>query len=119
MSYQIRDGRVIRPDQQPLKTKIVATLGSRKSYENGIVQLDGTEMDPEKIDIEMLVRNFFANGVDVIRLNLTHIDSDDIPQIYRTVKRTILECEKETGRRKRIAVLADLPGPKIRFNFKA
>ncbi|HET7911550.1 MAG TPA: pyruvate kinase [Pseudolabrys sp.] len=72
------------------KTKIVATIG------------------PASDSPEMLVRLIRA-GVSVARLNFSH---GDFSQHGETIRR-IREAARETGRR--VAILADLPGPKMRL----
>lgn len=71
------------------KTKIVATLG------------------PASESPEMLDRLILA-GVDVVRLNLSHGAVDDHVARLHAVR----EAAQRTGRV--VAVLADLPGPKVR-----
>lgn len=118
MSFEIdRHGRVFRKkDSQPLRTKIVATLGSPKSYESGILSDKGPIAHGEMTYYD-LIEGFIRNGVDVIRLNLTHVDIEKIDSVYSEVRAAILRCEREDTDKK-VAVLADLPGPKIRFNFQ-
>jgi pyruvate kinase len=72
------------------KTKIVATIG------------------PASESPEMLVRLIRA-GLDVARLNFSH----GSPSKHAEVIRRIRDAARETGRR--IAILADLPGPKMRL----
>lgn len=106
-----------------MKTKIVSTIGSDgshkqgSSYREGIVDLEGNEIKPGDITYSFLVREFCNNGVDLIRLNLSHVDTDQIGHVFLSIKKAILAWEKEnTGRR--VALLADLPGPKIRFHME-
>ena len=72
------------------KTKIVATIG------------------PASESPEMLVRLIRA-GLDVARLNFSH----GSPSKHAEVIRRIREAARETGRR--VAIMADLPGPKLRL----
>ncbi len=55
-----------------------------------------------------VLRNTLSAGVDVVRLNLSHGDLDE----HRARLRRVRTCAAAIGRP--IAVLADLPGPKIR-----
>ena len=72
------------------KTKIVATIG------------------PASESPEMLVRLIRA-GVNVARLNFSHGN----PSKHAEVIRRIRDAASETGRR--VAIMADLPGPKMRL----
>ncbi len=109
-------------EDDTMKTKIVATIGSDSShkdgssYKGGITDLNGNEYKPAEISYEYLVREFCNNGVDIIRLNLSHIDVDQVKNVFIKIKRAISEWEKE-NRNRWVAVLADLPGPKIRFHL--
>jgi len=72
------------------KTKIVATIG------------------PASESPEMLVRLIRA-GLNVARLNFSH----GSPSKHAEVIRRIRDAARETGRR--VAIMADLPGPKMRL----
>ena len=72
------------------KTKIVATIG------------------PASESPEMLVRLIRA-GVNVARLNFSHSN----PSKHAEVIRRVRDAARETGRR--VAIMADLPGPKLRL----
>ena len=72
------------------KTKIVATIG------------------PASESPEMLGRLIRA-GLDVARLNFSH----GCPEKHAEVIQRIREVSRETGRR--VAIMADLPGPKLRL----
>jgi pyruvate kinase len=72
------------------KTKIVATIG------------------PASESPEML-RRLVEAGMDVARLNFSHGQVDAHARVIANLR----EAEREAGRR--IAILADLPGPKIRI----
>ena len=72
------------------KTKIVATIG------------------PASESPEMLVRLIRA-GLNVARLNFSHGD----PSKHAEVIRRIRDAARETGQR--VAIMADLPGPKLRL----
>lgn len=73
------------------RTKIVATLG------------------PATDDLEVLEKLFYA-GIDVVRLNFSHGKAQD--HIDRA--KQIRAMAKKTGRR--VGILADLQGPKIRIS---
>lgn len=114
--FTLEGGRVIRrADGQPLKTKLVATIGNEKSYDQGLYDLNNNQLSP--INYDRLVAEFYANGVDVIRLNLSHVKIGEVGTVFNKIKRAVLRCETGRGARKRMAVLADLPGPKIRFRL--
>jgi pyruvate kinase len=72
------------------KTKIVATIG------------------PASESPEMLARLIRA-GLDVARLNFSH----GSPEKHAEVIQRIRDAARETGRR--VAIMADLPGPKLRL----
>jgi pyruvate kinase len=72
------------------KTKIVCTLGP-------------SSISPETI------RDMLAAGMNVARLNFSHGDFDWHRNAIQTVRKVSREVGKET------AIMADLPGPKIRI----
>ena len=72
------------------KTKIVATIG------------------PASESPEMLVRLIRA-GLNVARLNFSHGDFSKHAEVAQRVR----DAARETGRR--VAIMADLPGPKLRL----
>src|SRR6188508_2622051 len=72
------------------KTKIVATIG------------------PASESPEMLARLIRA-GLNVARLNFSHGDFDRHAEVIRRIR----DAARETGRR--VAIMADLPGPKMRL----
>jgi pyruvate kinase len=72
------------------KTKIVATIG------------------PASESPEMLQRLIRA-GVNVARLNFSHGEFSKHAEVVRRLR----EAAKATGRR--LAIMADLPGPKMRL----
>ena len=72
------------------RTKIIATLGPATDAPGALKQL-------------------LAEGVDVVRLNLSHGTSDD----HRARAAAVRAAAAELGRE--VAVLADLQGPKIRI----
>ncbi len=120
-SFKIDRGRVIRNEvkrQELSRTAIVASLGKPEHYPSRILDIDGTEIDGGgSIDYRFLVRRFFDSGVDVIRLNLSHLSIDELRTHFPVIKDEMLKCEGYGEGRKRIALLADLPGPKIRFHL--
>jgi len=71
------------------KTKIICTIG------------------PASEDREVMERMIMA-GMSVARLNLSHGD----PARHRTVVENLRAASRATGRR--VAIMADLPGPKMR-----
>ena len=71
------------------RTKIVATIG------------------PATQDSENL-ESLFAAGVDVARINCSHLQADGIRQGVSRIRRTAMGMEKN------VAILLDLQGPKIR-----
>jgi pyruvate kinase len=72
------------------KTKIVATIG------------------PASESPDMLVRLIRA-GLNVARLNFSHGDFSKHAEVIRRIR----DATRETGRR--VAIMADLPGPKMRL----
>jgi len=72
------------------KTKIICTIG------------------PASDSIDTLER-LILSGMDVARLNFSHGDFTE----HKTTIQKIRSAEKSTGRR--VAIMADLPGPKIRI----
>src|SRR4051794_10913385 len=72
------------------KTKIVATIG------------------PASESPEMLVRLIRA-GLNVARLNFSHGEFSQHAEVVRRIR----EAAREVGRR--VAIMADLPGPKMRL----
>ena len=84
------NARIMTATAFPLhKTKIVATIG------------------PASESPEMLARLIRA-GLNVARLNFSHGDFDGHAERIRRIR----AAAKETGRR--VAIMADLPGPKMR-----
>ncbi|MDR2013929.1 MAG: pyruvate kinase [Rhodanobacter sp.] len=75
--------------EQLRRTKIIATLGPATDAPGALTRL-------------------IAEGVDVVRLNLSHGTADDHRQRAAAVREAAAELGKEVG------VLADLQGPKIR-----
>lgn len=73
------------------RTKIIATLGP------------GT-------DRPGILKEIIASGVDVVRLNLSHGDSEE--HLHRASQ--VRQISKELGRQ--VGIMADLPGSKIRIS---
>jgi pyruvate kinase len=102
------------------KTKIVATLGDPEptdkspfgTYQQGVFGLDQKQVSD--LTLQHVVDLFFENGVDVIRINLAHIRLEDLEKRFLAIKKAILTAE--TKFKRRVGLLADLPGPKIRFH---
>ncbi|MBD0369642.1 MAG: hypothetical protein ICV60_02220 [Pyrinomonadaceae bacterium] len=112
--YDFKHGRVIKAphkdeEEHVLKTKIVATLGGLELYRK-------LGLTPRRGGIGNVIHQFYEHGVDVIRLNLSHPEPGAIADAFKNIKRAIRACEKSNRHRKKIAILADLPGPKIRFH---
>ncbi|HKG12869.1 MAG TPA: pyruvate kinase [Pyrinomonadaceae bacterium] len=114
------DGRLHYVDDQPLKTKIVASLGKPHKYKGRLGRESAWAGGDYESMYEEIITTFYNNGVDVIRLNLSHPPPVPLPKAFAMIKRAIQKVERQKverrpGNRKRIAILADLPGPKIRF----
>src|SRR6266404_5527791 len=108
--FEIEHGRVIRTeDDQLLRTKIVASIGDPAKYSQGITELDGRVRPPEKITYDYLVSRFYDNGVDVIRINLSHPNLGELRPMFLKIKAAIIKREGSDNARKRLAVLVDLP----------
>ena len=72
------------------KTKIVCTIGPASEKEDTLVRM-------------------IEAGMNVVRLNFSHGDFESHAQMIKKIR----SAAKQTGRR--IAIMADLPGPKIRI----
>jgi pyruvate kinase len=77
-------------DPQLRRTKIIATLGPAT-------------------DAPGMLRQILTEGVDVVRLNLSHGSPEDHERRAREARETAVSLGRE------VAVLADLQGPKIRI----
>ncbi len=75
--------------QAPRRTKIVATVGP-------------ASWDPETL------RAMIEAGADVLRLNFSHSDEEKHAQVVRDIRQASLDVGRE------VAILGDLPGPKLR-----
>jgi len=114
-AYFYKNCRAIRIPQedereQILKTKIVATLGGLEKYKGLLASAS-----PSSGGYAEVIRQFYEHGVDVIRVNLSHVDPGKVAARLKEIKDAVRACELANSNRKRMAVLADLPGPKIRF----
>src|SRR6202140_580001 len=105
---------------QLLKTKIVATVGKERSgwqagRDDEICRPDGTSVD-NVLDHDELLSWFINKGADVIRLNMSFA-SEHKP--YGAIEDRVLAWVREnsSGLAKNVAVLGDLPGPKIRLRL--
>lgn len=99
------------------KTKIIATLGDPQSgtYDPGIFDINYNWIP--RPSLRKILDLFFENGVDIVRINLAHICTNKVAAKFRYIKRTMLSLEKQHNRR--LGLLVDLPGPKIRFKSEA
>jgi pyruvate kinase len=86
---EVRAGARDRPNRMR-RTKIIATLGPATREPAVLVEL-------------------ISAGADVVRLNLSHGTREQHEEVIARVR----EAEKRVGRE--VAVLADLPGPKLRL----
>lgn len=106
-------GQLIRKwDSQPLKTKIVATMGSPESYVEGIYDLNLDKTQPP-FTYDQLIENFILNGVNVIRLNMAYMNERTTDSFFKSLRNCVRKIQP--GKCPKIAVLTDLPGPRIRF----
>ena len=78
------------PSHLSRRTKIVATVGP-------------SSREPE------VLRELFAAGVDVFRLNFAHGTAEEQAEVVRRIRDTSEEVGREVG------ILGDLPGPKLRL----
>ena len=78
----------------PRLTKIIATIGPAQDKKDKLCAL-------------------IQAGVDVIRINASHVSADKIDSITMRIR----QCSVIVGRQ--IAILLDLPGPKIRIGALA
>ena len=72
------------------KTKIIATLGPSSSDKKTICKLINA-------------------GVNIVRINMSHVLKDSV---LKNLVSLVRDCESETN--KRVGILIDLCGPKIR-----
>ncbi len=57
---------------------------------------------------ERVIRSMLRGGLDVMRLNLSHLDPDDLVETVKRVRQIAAEAGVP------LAIMADMPGPKIR-----
>lgn len=62
---------------------------------------------------ELMIRELAKAGVDIFRINLSHAKASEIPERFEWIRR----AEKSLG--KKLEILGDLPGPKIRISDMA
>lgn len=104
MYYRERDGQL-------LKTKIIATMGEPR----GEIYSPDDEFIKEKVEYPRLFSWFVEERagtfmVDVLRLNMAfYKHGENERKIFRWL------VENKNGLAKNVAVLGDLPGPKIRL----
>jgi pyruvate kinase len=116
------------------KTKIIATLGNPKTiydkktgkvsslygtYKNGVY--DENRVQVGEVTIESLVEGFIRNHADLIRMNVAHHKTEEVKRDFLELKDAILKVERRLAGflgERRVGVLVDLPGPKIRFQNK-
>lgn len=103
----------LRKDRCLLKTKIVATIGIPRG---GIFNINGNfKEDDEVVDYPALFSWFVQEHtsnfmVDVIRMNMAFYKDGETEQaIFKWLR------DNKSGMSKNVAVLGDLPGPKIRL----
>lgn len=104
-----------------LKTKIVATVGKERSgpqagRNDEICRPNLSPVD-NVLDQGDLLSWLVNAGADVIRLNMSFASSEG--KDYGSVERRVLEwlTTEKDGLAKNVAVLGDLPGPKIRLRL--
>lgn len=106
------------------RTKIIATLGDPTPTDNrpygtyGDNFFDINRAPVKDLDLPKIITSFVRSGVDLIRLNFAHTGIEEVTTRFKAVKEAILKTENDLGSEigaGRLGVLADLPGPKIRF----
>lgn len=95
------------------KTKIIATLGDPDLGTYGAGIFDYNQQWIGKPSLSEILNLFIRHGVDVVRMNLAHLDEGQIRTKFLNLKHIMAPLEQEHQRR--LGLLADLPGPKIRF----
>lgn len=115
----------VNGDSNLLKTKIVATVGPKRGElrinskggkrRDELFNPDGTTV-AGPIDHGTLLEWFINAGVDVVRLNMTFAS---LSKPYGAVEKKVLRwlTANKDGKAKHVAVLGDLPGPKIRLKL--
>src|SRR5262245_45637981 len=114
------------------KTKIIATIGDPTpqrrtfhpeqrnakpcgTYGSCIWTFDNVFLS--SLSLDHLIESFIRRGVDLIRMNMAHVDLYKVRSKFRAVKAALLRTEKRLASMlgdRHIGVLVDLPGPKIR-----
>lgn len=103
-----------------LKTKIVATVGLKRGGRRGKEQdeIFDRDLNPSKVAVPHgeLLKWLIEEGADVIRLNMSFAS---LEQPYGAAELEVLEWlnANKHGVASRVAVLGDLPGPKIRLKL--
>jgi len=110
-------------NDQLLKTKIVATVGKERSgpqagRKDEVCRPDGTAVD-NVLDHGELLAWLIDKGADVIRLNMSFASDEQKQRSYGEIEERVLSWVREnrSGLAKNVAVLGDLPGPKIRLRL--
>ncbi len=97
-----------------LKTKVVATVGApRGAAGDQVLDPDGNKVTTP-LSQGNLLEWFITSGVDVVRINMSFAASQDP---YGDNEQAYLEwlTTERNGLARHVAVLGDLPGPKIRL----
>lgn len=102
------------------RTKIIATLGDPNlsdlsdtgTYRQGL--FDASRDRIREPSLQEVVDLLVVAGADVLRLNLAHVPTSGVAAKFKAVKTAVLSAE-ERFRIRKLGLLADLPGPKIRF----
>lgn len=110
----------LRDDGTLLKTKIVATIGPerggvRRGVRDEIFDPSGNPVERE-IDAGTILEWLIRDGADVIRLNMSFASAEES---YGATETAVLQwlTAHRNDVAKHVAVLGDLPGPKIRLNL--
>ena len=119
----LQNGRSRSPDPEPLRTKIIATIGSYADYSRGIVDLDGTQVSSSEIQssfpVHRLLARFLEAGVDGLRVSLGNDEPpEDLIKRFSELRAAILTHERIVPFSKKIPVLVDLPGSRVVIDLK-
>ncbi|OGU61359.1 MAG: hypothetical protein A2V66_15835 [Ignavibacteria bacterium RBG_13_36_8] len=96
------------------RTKIVATIGPQRTENDSDKTEELGQFVNRVIPHGQLLEKFIDAGVDVIRLNMSFASKQD-PYGYNEEQYLKWLNQYKNTKAKRIAVLGDLPGPKIRL----